>query len=211
MNSLVLLPFIGSEEVMTVHIKGKEYDIEDYLKEMKYNDLFQCSMCAGIIHVTIKRDQPNAKFNIINESEFHERIRIVSRTPKIFKPDKWDEKIPLTIRKDLAEANTAFSIYLFNASMLLLRRTLEQVTKEKEAEGKNLFEKINNLLKNEQRLLLLAENVRIFGNLAAHDEQAGNLSEEDIKDLIAFVEHFLDAMYVIPAKISEMKRRRSSF
>lgn len=209
MNSLVLLPATGLDHKTQYYINGKEYDIDEYISILDYNDLFQCRTCKNILHVKLNRDQPNAKFDIIwDETEFHKRIKVVTRTPSIYKSEKWDESIPLNIRKDLAEANTAFSMYLFNASTLLIRRSLEQTAKDKNAVGKNLSQKIKDLLKNDHSLFSLADNIRILGNLAAHDANPSEIREEDAKDLIVFADHFVKAMYVMPAKVDEMRKRR---
>ena len=88
---------------------------------------------------------------------------------------------------------------------------MEQSVNDFNAPGNNLYEMIRNLLANESKLLKLIENIRILGNMAPHGNQLDqNPSEKDVLDLLSFIEHFLEAIYIMPSKISDLKSRRQN-
>ena len=225
MSSLFLLPISQLNSKCTLYFRGEEYVSDELIEESKIwtseteielrgslNDLWKCDTCERIIHVIISRDEINARFNIIVEGEyFHDRSVFHVKTIEKFDPDRWDSAIPTQIRIDLAQAQTAFFINLFTAALLLVRRALERTAMDFEVTGKNLAEKIRILLKNEGRLLELADNIRLLGNIAAHGEEMDEEpTKEDVEDILDFSNHFMDAIYVMPTRIKKLQDRRSS-
>lgn len=89
-----------------------------------------------------------------------------------------------------------------------LRRTLEMMCNERDAEGKNLFSKLDDLHQKgtiPQILKDFASLLREEGNAAAHDDQP--LSFEEVEELIDFTRTILDYVYKLPTKIEYAQKR----
>ncbi len=92
---------------------------------------------------------------------------------------------------------------------MLLRRLLELVCKNRNAEGNNLQSKLKDLAdKNEipEKLASIAQNLRMFGNIGAHP-YAGDLKEREIPIVSALANAILEYIYSAPylANIAEKR------
>lgn len=162
------------------------------------DDLVFCTSCSAKFHVKYLKPE-GSRIQIIKdggEINLKTENSIMTFIPS---HPHWDESIPKSIQEDFAEAETAFRYNLFNSSAVMARRILEKVVNEKGAQGNNLYEKLQNILQNNSNLLTLSHKIRTIGNFGAHDDK--NVSYEDVETILFFVDHFLDAMYVIPARI----------
>ncbi|MDD5759950.1 MAG: DUF4145 domain-containing protein [Desulfobulbaceae bacterium] len=86
-----------------------------------------------------------------------------------------------------------------------IRALIETICKDQEAEGKDLYHKINSL---QQKSILTKEGVdtlhklRVLGNESAHEVKAHNI--EQLSLAIQIIEHMLDGSYLIPDKVSKV-------
>jgi hypothetical protein len=102
-----------------------------------------------------------------------------------------------------------------------LRALLEGICKDKEIDGHNLFEKINNLksikTQNEagqiegsvigSKHAEILHNHRAFGNDALHDLKVPNPT--DLKLLIEIIEHTIENIYELDYKNFELSRNKN--
>ena len=91
----------------------------------------------------------------------------------------------------------------------MCRRTLEVVTKEHGAAGRDLKAKMEALKGNgviDQTLLDWATELRILGNEAAHGE--GEISRQDAKDALEFTEAMLSYIYTYRQNFDFFECRR---
>jgi uncharacterized protein DUF4145 len=99
-----------------------------------------------------------------------------------------------------------------------IRRMLETVANQEEAEGGNLFEKLDDLAAKERipgTLAEIAHELRKLGNLGAHDEEV-EVESADVPVIEDLAEAILEYLYRAPAKLAsvqagiEERRRRET-
>ena len=96
-----------------------------------------------------------------------------------------------------------------NAFAVLIGRTLEFVCQDKDADGRTLNAKLDNLSERNEipgRLAEMAHKLRALRNIGAHADK-GEISERDVPILIDFTETILDYIYRAPAKLEAVKKR----
>lgn len=115
--------------------------------------------------------------------------------------------LPNTIGRLYAETRTS----LLNSSPVLtgigLRALVETVCKEKEAEGQNLQERIDGLVKLgvlTKADSLVLHDIRSMGNQAAHEAMPH--PDEQLLLAIEVVEHLLKSVYIIPFKLAKFAK-----
>lgn len=95
--------------------------------------------------------------------------------------------------------------------LVALRRTLEFVCQEKQAAGKDLWRKIEDLSEKgilPSELKHASTITRYYGNMGAHDAQV-HVSRSDMDWIFEFIKYILDYLYVLPAKLKEMQEKMS--
>ena len=93
--------------------------------------------------------------------------------------------------------------------LLSLRRTLEMICKDKNAKGRNLESKINNLI--EEKVLPEMMNdafwiIRQNGNDAAHADDV-YFTEYEVQEVIKYVAIIIDYLYSLPIRMAKLKNR----
>lgn len=117
--------------------------------------------------------------------------------------------VPSEIAAVLQEAKTCYSAQCFKAAAVMARRTLEAIISERGASGKTLYVGIKNLKDQEfidKNLLEWATEVRLIGNNGAHFDPIEDVSKEDAKSVIVFIEELIKFIYIMPV---ELARRRN--
>lgn len=93
--------------------------------------------------------------------------------------------------------------------LIALRRTLEIICKEKNAAGRDLWHKIEDLSTRGvlPKELKHASNItKKYGNMGAHDA-AIKVSASELNQIIEFVQYILDYLYVLPSKLNEIQTK----
>jgi uncharacterized protein YuzB (UPF0349 family) len=95
------------------------------------------------------------------------------------------------------------------AFMMLIRKSLEIICNDQNAEGKNLHQKIEFLHKQNKIPILILEvanNTRLLGNLSAHESEVVYTNEDaDIMDDL--FQAIIEYIYVLPYKLSKLTER----
>lgn len=115
--------------------------------------------------------------------------------------------IPQEIRTSYIQAERVKHISP-NAYAVLMRRILESICVDKKAVGKTLFDKLKFLgTKNVIPPILgdASDILRKIGNIGAHAGE--EVSEDLISSIDSFFNILVDYLYVIPGKISEIKKK----
>jgi len=127
-----------------------------------------------------------------------------------------DTSIPSEVAEDYSEAVLCFSAGAFNASVVMCRRAIETTAILLGANPEDkLVDKIKHLASKglEQSLVNLATEIRLLGNVpAAHPDEQNILRKvkrEECKDVLDFLEAFLESLYIRPAKIQKLKSKRT--
>ncbi len=119
--------------------------------------------------------------------------------------------IPEKVLKPLEEAITCHSIACFNASALMIRKSLEELCADKEATGGNLKEKINSLNSKvllPKELLEAADHIRLLGNDAAHinSNVFNNIGKEEIEVAIELTKEIVKGIYQYSSLLQKLKK-----
>ena len=147
--------------------------------------------CHGHLFVVLKRGQ------LVNA---YPPIRLEFET----------EKLPPTVLKTFEEAISCHAGGLFISAAIMVRRTLEEVCAERQAQGKDLKHRIADLRSKiviPQELLDAMDELRILGNDAAHIEakEYDNISEAEVSIAIHFTKEILKSLYQYSALLSKLR------
>nr|MDO8099663.1 DUF4145 domain-containing protein [Candidatus Njordarchaeota archaeon] len=153
----------------------------------------------------------------------------VGRIPFPFKLDKdpetvypyahpvTDPSIPEEVAHDYIEAFTCYSAEAFNASVVMSRRAIQTAAIMKGAtRDKKLWEQIEELADKglEKSLIDLATEIRLLGNVPAshpsEEDLTRSVQSEECKQILDFLEAFIDSVFIRPAKIERMKEARET-
>jgi hypothetical protein len=166
----------------------------------------QCAGCDGIRYRTessCSEDQdPDTGEYTITESIYPEALR-GDREPISL------HELPSSIARIYREVVIAFNAGAFILAGGGLRAIVEALCQDKDVPGKNLEQKINQLV--EQKLLAspqadLLHEERYIGNAALHEILAP--SKMDVIDGLEIIETLLSTLYVLPEKAERLRGKR---
>lgn len=120
------------------------------------------------------------------------------------------ENLPANVLKTFEEAISCHAGGLFIAAAIMVRRTLEEVCAERQAQGKDLKQRIADLRSKivvPQELLDAMDELRILGNDAAHIEakEYDNISDTEVTVAIHFTKEILKSLYQYSALLSKLR------
>jgi hypothetical protein len=118
--------------------------------------------------------------------------------------------IPRPIAASFAEAITCHSTECYRASALMIRRTLEELCKDRGAIGTNLKERITSLgakVVIPSELLHALDDLRLLGNDAAHIEaqEYDSIGKAEIEIAVAFTKEVLKAVYQYAGLLTKLR------
>jgi hypothetical protein len=120
--------------------------------------------------------------------------------------------IPKPIRDCYQEALTCFKSKAYTASAIMCRKTLEGLCVHHGVKARSLSVSLKELRDKElieKRLFEWAEELRLFGNEAAHDVNV-SLSLRDSRDIIEFTDALLEYTFTYRDKFEAFKNRRKT-
>jgi hypothetical protein len=118
--------------------------------------------------------------------------------------------IPAGILKTFEEAITCHANQCFVAAAIMVRKTLEELCRERGATGKNLKERITALgtkVVLPAELLQGLDDLRLLGNDAAHIEsqEYDKVGQEEVEVGIEFTKEVLKAVYQYSALLNRLR------
>ncbi len=112
--------------------------------------------------------------------------------------------IPYRVNQIYQETRIAIENDLFIVGGIGVRALLDAICKEVEAEGKDLYEKIDDLnvksLVTKEGVAAL-HKIRQLGNKSAHEAEAH--SREQLSVALKVVEYIMEGTYIIPHKVKD--------
>ncbi|MEX0290735.1 MAG: DUF4145 domain-containing protein [Flavobacteriaceae bacterium] len=115
--------------------------------------------------------------------------------------------LPKKVKKNYLEAKKVRNISAVSFA-ILIRKSLEQICRDKQAKGSNLSQMIRDLSKREilpRKMTELATLIRHLGNASAHDSYPVDFWDVDLLDELF---HFItDYIYVIDRSIETIKSK----
>lgn len=192
--------------VVQVHIRGSEGD-SNY--SIDWSDYYQIMKCLGCRTISYRTVSSNSEEYFYNE----EGQCIYPESEKLYPPriegvkGLGDETLylPAKIKQIYEETQIALSVQAPVLAAIGLRALLETVCKNNEAEGGDLFKKIDSLV--DKQILTPAgarilHKIRTLGNEAAHEVKPH--TEGQLALAMDIVEHLLKDVYILP-KQAEME------
>ncbi len=120
------------------------------------------------------------------------------------------ENIPERIKKTFEEALSCHAADSYVASAIMVRRTLEEICKDKGASGDNLKDKITDLKSKivlPQELLKAMDEIRLLGNDAAHIEAKtyDKISSNELEVAISLTKEIMKSLYQYTALLEKIR------
>ena len=160
-------------------------------------DTFKCGSCASFVQV------------VWSAADRLHDFRVQPWPLKVEKaPDHWPDSVGrywLQAKRSLLSEN-------WDAAAVMARSALQVALREQNATGKNLREEIDSLAASGVLPKILQEwahEVRELGNESAHptpEQQPTNA--RDAKDIVQFLDYFLEYSYTLPKQIREFRKRK---
>jgi hypothetical protein len=119
--------------------------------------------------------------------------------------------VPNTIRSAYDQAVRSFSAKLFEPSVLMCRKCLDATCKKLGAKGRDLNAKLQGLFDAgyiDSRLLNWAHEIRLIGNVAAHDPDT-KVTKRDARDVLDFTEAILIYIFSLTSRFEAFRARRT--
>lgn len=129
--------------------------------------------------------------------------------------EEYASNVPGPVIKALEEAVTCHANGCFVASALMVRKTLEELCRDRQAQGPNLKERIKALgtkVVLPTELLDGIDDLRLLGNDAAHIEAQvyDQIGQEEVEVAIEFAKEVLKAVYQYSALLSRLRALKKS-
>lgn len=187
----------------TVDVNGSDGDRNYSFDWYTGHQLIQCLGCKSISYRIVSSN---------SEEYFHTDSGdiVYEESEKLYPPritgvkGLGDEAVylPQKVRQIYEETLTALSVNAPVLAAIGLRALVETVCKEKEAEGGDLFKKIDSLV--EKRVLTpvgatILHKIRTIGNAAAHEVKPH--SERQLSLALDIVEHLLKDVFILPKQV----------
>jgi hypothetical protein len=119
--------------------------------------------------------------------------------------------VPKNIEQAFTEAVVCFNAKAFTASAIMCRKTLEGLCDAHGAKTGNLAKRLGKLRDDgiiESRLFEWAEELRVFGNEAAHGVDS-RILRQDCEDILEFTEALAQYVFTYRDKFQQFKQRRA--
>lgn len=191
--------YCGNYTLMNLVGQHKEHwDEGDCYIGVENHKMYACPICKAI---TLLGQVWQEKDGNITENSFYEEI--------VYPMNTFHENgLPMNIKN--AYESALKTRYVDSAiCMIALRRTLEIICLEKDAQGRDLWHKIEDLSNRgilPKELKHASTITRTYGNMGAHDTEI-SISTLVLNQLIDFVRYILDYLYVLPVKLKVVQER----
>jgi hypothetical protein len=194
----------GSAQVIPTGRNG--YGMELYLKQAAYN----CDQChrLSIALAHSSREVYGTEVLTFFEDDKNFSNWLPVRIEAQDFPD-----VPEHIAVAATEATKCLSVSAYRAVGSLARAVIEATAKDKGAEGKDLFQRIEALANAEHirgHTKEQAHEVRHFGNGMAHGDFTDPVTEEEADEVIELMCEILDEVYQSPARLQRVREARQA-
>lgn len=129
--------------------------------------------------------------------------------------DSFDRHIPQFIREDMAEATRSFYASALKGTVVLCRRVIQDIAKDKKIEGGTNKEQIKAMHATgliTGPMFTAAHEIRHYGGYGAHPQDDGldDITPEIAESLLELTNQFLQNIYVMDGRNKELAARRQA-
>lgn len=152
----------------------------------------------------------DSAFLTLQEVDFDETL---SSPNRLYPPqhEVVSSTLPQPIRAAFEEASTCLRAKAHTATAVMCRKTLEGICSSHNISERNLAESLKKLRDNgviDTRLFEWADELRLFGNDAAHDVNV-TISGPDARDILDFTRALVEYVFTFRERFEEFKKRRA--
>jgi len=170
--------------------------------------IYQIVQCRGCRELSFRLQSVDINSYFGNEMKAYKCFTYPNRVPGRTKL-KWQLYVPEMVSAIYEETYRALGNEQLILAGIGLRALVEAVCKEKDSQGKNLVEKIDNLVNKGLMTKTGAEvlhSIRHIGNHSAHEVEANSM--EELLMALDVVEHVLREVYIIPARSKMLPNKK---
>ena len=168
-------------------------------------------MCQGLLQGCVSLDichNCSTPVYIVTPSH-QDRNTILDSYPKL--DSEPDNELPENVKVAFTEAIKGLNDGNWNSCVVMCRRALEEAMADLGAEGRDLFNRIDNLESQRRitpELKEWAHEGRLGGKLGAHGlEQKRWADKDDAEEVLEFSRWFLRYVYVLPQQLADRKAK----
>lgn len=199
-----------------IQVVDKHSQKHDVQEEMRHY-IYKCDVCTSETYFLIRE-----KIEVLNSSVagpgigftptpiYTEPPQIIHQFP-VYSPSMHNT-IPDLVKKATIEAEKCFAVGAPNACGTMARRAVDALCQEKKAEGKDVYNRLEDL-KNKgilpKELWEWGNQLRIFGKKGAHPEFE-ELEDSDAEAAVKFLRDLLKYSYVLPYELQRAKEKTVS-
>jgi hypothetical protein len=136
---------------------------------------------------------------------------IATRNSSTGPPDRERKDLPPLVAESYREARVCAHGGVHIASAVMVRRTLEAVTKSFDPSAKTLNAGLRAMREQgviSDELFRWGDHLRFLGSVGAQPREGESVSERDALDAMQFLEAIIETIYVLRPKFAEMMARR---
>lgn len=176
-----------------------------YLHGVESDTIQQCQNCSKTVLLTVT----------VRRSGGMVTCEYKSHLPGTVLDGQVSDLIPEDIRDDFKEALRCQAVNAFKGAVVMCRRALQTSCHNLGANGANLIAQIEDLAQKGKitiSLKDLAHQVRKIGNVGAHPDKDGleDVDGADTEDIIEFMNQLFEHVYVMPARMDALRKRRQT-
>lgn len=127
-------------------------------------------------------------------------------------PDRSRKDLPTLVAESYREARVCAYAGAHIATAVMVRRTLEAVTRTFDIGAKTLNAGLRAMREQgviSEELLKWGDHLRFLGNTGAHPREGEVVSAQDAQDALQFLDAIIETIYVLRPKFAEMMARRA--
>lgn len=197
------------EVVSSIQRNYSDRSKDDYYYEIQ--SVLLCPICHQYNIISAYWDNTYGKLEYTDEYDLYDGDNvdesIIFPIPSNLVSSKSD-LVPDTIIKIFKKA-IELKLYDEESCLIKLRKTLEMICNDQNADGNNLLEKIINI--SEKGILPITLKsastiIRKLGNIGAHESDI-NINSSEIECVIELVEYIIQYIYVLPKEIEKIDKK----
>ena len=166
-------------------------------------DTLKCGNCSGYVMVLWSA----------NEFGFGSRLHDFRLLPSPLRLETHPKEWPVDVGRYWLQAKRSLVGENWDAAVPMARSSLQAALRHQGAKGGNLKEEINHLADRAALPPVMKDwshEIRLLGNISAHPGQADDPpSAIQAKDLVNFLDLFLELTYSLPRRIAEFRKRQA--
>lgn len=164
---------------------------------------YEILQCRGCNEVILQKNKYS--FFQGNVTEIELEFQYPTVVPKL------DDSIPDEVAEDYIEGMKCLGGGSPKGALTMFRRSLQTATRERGATPADLFNEIDELATKDiipKDLKDLAHEIRLLGNDGAHPNRP-NVSQDEALEVKDFIDHLFNYVYIMPARVTDMKNKRT--